>query len=128
VIELLRDVLGRLQASLRQEQNARRKDALLSSCYQLETLVDKLQQGDEDREQIYGRFARLIENLAESALAGSNGAVSSEKEREALLASARAAFSEEEILEGIREVRESGGLELRDFIRELQEVPPSKDE
>ena len=34
-------------------------------------------------------------------------------------------FSEEEIVTGLREVRETGGLELRDFIHELEEIADS---
>lgn len=34
-------------------------------------------------------------------------------------------FSEEEIVAGLREVRETGGLELRDFIHELEEIADS---
>ncbi len=38
---------------------------------------------------------------------------------------ARQHFSEAEFLAGLREIREKGGLELKDFIRELeQDVPP----
>lgn len=35
---------------------------------------------------------------------------------------ARAHFDEEEIVAGLREVRRTGGLELRDFVRELEEA------
>ncbi len=35
---------------------------------------------------------------------------------------ARREFSEEEILAGIREIRETGGLELKDFIDELEDI------
>jgi hypothetical protein len=38
-----------------------------------------------------------------------------------LLKWARQQFSEEEILAGLHEVQETGGLELRDFIHELEE-------
>jgi hypothetical protein len=31
-------------------------------------------------------------------------------------------FSEEEIIAGLREIRETGGLELRDFIHELEQA------
>jgi hypothetical protein len=34
-------------------------------------------------------------------------------------------FSEEEIVAGLREVRATGGLELRDFIHELEEIADS---
>ncbi len=39
-----------------------------------------------------------------------------------LLEWARRQFSEEEIVAGLREVRETGGLELRDFIHELEQA------
>jgi hypothetical protein len=35
---------------------------------------------------------------------------------------ARQQFTEEEILAGLHELRETGGLELRDFIHELEEI------
>jgi hypothetical protein len=38
-----------------------------------------------------------------------------------LLDWARQQFSEEEIIAGLREVQQTGGLELSDFIRELEE-------
>ena len=38
---------------------------------------------------------------------------------------ARGQFDEEEFVAGLREIRETGGLELKDFIRELeQEAAP----
>jgi len=39
----------------------------------------------------------------------------------ALLEWARREFNEEEFLAGLREVEETGGLELKDFIHELEE-------
>jgi hypothetical protein len=38
-----------------------------------------------------------------------------------LLEWARKQFSEEEILAGLREIQQTGGLELRDFIQELEQ-------
>jgi hypothetical protein len=35
---------------------------------------------------------------------------------------ARQQFTEEEIVAGLRELRETGGLELRDFLHELEEI------
>jgi RNA recognition motif-containing protein len=35
---------------------------------------------------------------------------------------ARQQYTEEEILAGVREVRESGGLELKDFIHEIDDI------
>jgi len=35
---------------------------------------------------------------------------------------ARRQFSEEEIVAGLREIRQTGGLELRDFVQELEEA------
>ena len=45
-----------------------------------------------------------------------------------LLDWARREFSEEEILAGIREIRETGGLELKDFIDEIEDILFSPDE
>jgi hypothetical protein len=38
-----------------------------------------------------------------------------------LLEWARNLFTEEEIVAGLREVRETGGLELQDFVHELEQ-------
>lgn len=35
---------------------------------------------------------------------------------------ARQLFTDEEILAGLQEIRETGGLELKDFIHELEEI------
>jgi hypothetical protein len=35
---------------------------------------------------------------------------------------ARRQFNEAEFVAGLREIRETGGLELRDFVRELEEA------
>jgi hypothetical protein len=40
---------------------------------------------------------------------------------------ARQQFSEEEFVAGLREIRESGGLELQDFIRELEQEDAPRD-
>jgi hypothetical protein len=40
---------------------------------------------------------------------------------------ARQQYSEEEILAGIREIEETGGLELKDFIHELEQIVDSND-
>ena len=39
-----------------------------------------------------------------------------------VLAWADRQFSDEEVIAGVREVRETGGLELKDFIREIDKV------
>ena len=40
---------------------------------------------------------------------------------------ARKRFTEEEIAAGLREIRETGGLKLDDFLHELEEVAGSDD-
>jgi hypothetical protein len=40
---------------------------------------------------------------------------------------ARQQFSEEEFVAGLREIRETGGLELQDFIRELEQEAAPRD-
>ena len=44
-----------------------------------------------------------------------------------LLAWAREQFNEEEFLAGLREVRETGGLELRDFLPQLEQEAGLRD-
>jgi hypothetical protein len=44
-----------------------------------------------------------------------------------LLECARQQFSEEEFLAGLREIRETGGLELKDFIQELEQEAAPRD-
>ncbi|HLN28382.1 MAG TPA: hypothetical protein VK395_11630 [Gemmataceae bacterium] len=51
-----------------------------------------------------------------------NGATAPE-----ILEWARQQFSEEEILAGLREVRETGGVELRNFIQELEQIAVARE-
>jgi hypothetical protein len=68
--------------------------------------------------------------LSESAAAGqapTAPALASVKLSPELIEWARKSFSEEEFLAGIREIEETGGLELKDFIRELEQEAGPRD-
>jgi len=55
-----------------------------------------------------------------NGVAGSSAAPHSQKLPPELLEWARKTFNEEEFLAGIREIRETGGLEFEDFLKELE--------
>ncbi len=70
-----------------------------------------------------GKYCRHCGRPLESPAAQTNGAA--QKVPQDILDWARGQFNEEEFVAGLREIRETGGLELKDFIHELeQEAAP----
>jgi len=63
---------------------------------------------------------RQVQSTDDAGHAGSNGLVSSRLPAE-FLEWARSQTNEEEIIAGMREIEETGGLELKDFIHELEQ-------
>ncbi len=99
----LADVLAACDAAAAQELLAQFKANILASV-----------QAIDDEAQ---RLLALRSSPAPSEITPGTGKLTPE-----LLAWARQQFSEEEIVAGLRELRETGGRELGDFIHELEQA------
>jgi hypothetical protein len=115
------DVLARhapAEEPQRLDKAARQLDTL---SLRLAAVLDGL--GDlSGRQEILAQFsARVL-----AALAQTNGPRPLTPTPE-LLEWARGLFSDEEIVAGLREIRETGGLQLTDFIHELEQEATSRE-
>jgi hypothetical protein len=76
-------------------------------------------------DELQRNVAAHLQHLDDPAVPTETNGFPYEKVPPAVRAWALEQFSEEEIVGGLREVRETGGLELSDFIHELEQIADS---
>jgi len=101
------------EISLALDEACRRLAEILAACSTTAELRQDL------LAQVPHRVQTLLEEIESQADGRQMGPPSVQPTPE-ILEWARQQFSEEEIVAGLREIRETGGLQLRDFIHELE--------
>jgi hypothetical protein len=123
--EQIADVIAQLEALLAKDGlDAATASELRYRARQLELAAAQLQRGD-DREEAYGLLCDALLALARDGILAQTQLPPWAAPRPVpltpeLLEWARRELNEEEIVEGLREIRQTGGLELKDFLPELE--------
>lgn len=135
--EQLSNLLSQLQSlQFREKWKAKKVNAI---CEELTQILNTLETNElKVPSDLFRRMVNVSLELAEVGLLkeiNSNPATVSDQPeklnslqlKQDLLEWAKGQFSEEEIIAGIQEIQETGGLELRDFIAELEELVTPND-
>lgn len=107
------DVMRRLGENGQSDRDRRVSEALDEGCRRLAFLVSACD--PRVRQDLVGELSSRVRALLEK---GESAAQVSPD----VLEWARQQFSKEEVIADLREIRETGGLELRDFIHELEQA------
>jgi hypothetical protein len=107
-------LIGRLRSSP-EFSNPARTEIIQRICSELEGIRSSLEKNGEAPPQLVNKVLAVMLEMGEVAFAP-------QPLPKDLLEWAREQYSEEEIIAGIEEIRATGGLELRDFLGELQEA------
>src|SRR6266576_3116914 len=131
----MREELSRLLAGLRstrQKVDQGRAEKIERACTELQDVIRMLEAGDGlEQPGLSQKLVIVLTNLAEADVFANREPLGLSSPNESrtpdavqptkdLVEWARRQFTEEEFVAGIREIREKGGLELCDFIHELE--------
>jgi hypothetical protein len=115
------DVMNRLRQNGQSESDRRVSEALDETCRRLAALISTCDA--RLRQDLLAEFSSHVRTLLKEAESQAGVAQPpSPQISPDLMEWARGQFSEEEIAAGIDEIRQTGGVELRDFIHELEQA------
>ncbi len=115
------NVMKRLHENGQSESDRRVSEALDETCRRLALLISTCDA--RVRQDLLNEFSSRVLTLLEEVKSEPRAAQPAPAQVPPdLLEWARRQFSEEEIVAGLREIKETGGLELRDFIHELEQA------
>jgi hypothetical protein len=130
--EQLTELLAQLKcAQLAENLDVERQRHLEQACRELEGIIGDPELEHVQQGRLEGRLCVALLHVSHAGFVSPTGngepryleGPSPMKLTPELVEWARRQTNEEEILAGIKEIRENGGLELHEFLHELEETP-----
>jgi hypothetical protein len=131
VIQQLADVLDRLRAANREASEPHRAEFLGLACRELEQILAEHRGGHlAEDPKLCERLANVMQWITEAEVLNGNHSIPDSIQLmpnrmfswDELVNWAKGQFTEQEVAAGLREIRETGGLEFKDFVHELEEA------